>query len=109
MFGLHANDGIFSLGTDARHLFSHVENDLDPREVDAELVDEPADLLELLDILGGEVANVAASPLRLDQPDALVMTQGLLVHVDDVGGHADREPPSATYGAVRCHGPLPSV
>src|SRR5437764_13861328 len=104
MFGLHMCDGVFRLGADALHLLAHVEDDLDPGEVDAELVDEPADLLELLDILGGEVADVAASPLRLDQPDALVMAQGLLVHVDNVGGHADREPASATYGAVLCPG-----
>src|SRR5947209_7118399 len=90
VYELQLVDRFLHLVPHALHLIAHVENYLDTGQIHAELFNEPANLLDLLDVLRRVVANLAFAPCGLDQSEALVMAQRLLVNVHQLGRHADR-------------------
>jgi hypothetical protein len=57
-----------------------MQNNLDTRQVYAQVVDQPLDKANLLDIVIAEAPDIPDAPLRRNQPTALVHTQALLVH-----------------------------
>src|SRR5712692_3757700 len=82
-------DTLLELALLALHAVGHVHDDLDASQVDAQLVDQPLDLLQMLDVLVGIEADVAAGASRIHQADALVVAQGLGMDAADARGHAD--------------------
>src|SRR5579883_1642084 len=91
VFLLNLAQPLFELALLALHAVGHVHDDLDAREVYAQLVDQPLHLPQALDVFVGVQTNVAPGSCGVHQPDALVMAQGLGMdpahpcrHADDV-------------------------
>src|SRR5581483_11926383 len=67
----------------------HVHDDFHAGQIDAQLVDEPLNLLQPLDVLVGIQPDVAYRARGVYQPDPFVMPQRLRVHADHPRGYAD--------------------
>ena len=103
--GLHQSPSLdirpFELGRVAAHplqlgshpldLGFHLEDDLDPGQVEARLGGEPLDVAQPLDVALRVEAGVLRRALRLDQAARLVHAQRLRVHVGELGGDRDHE------------------
>src|SRR5579862_8481943 len=71
------------------HALSHVHDDFDARQIDAQLIDEPLHLAQMLDVLVRIQPDVAAGPGGIHQADALVMAQRLRMDATHARSHAD--------------------
>lgn len=72
------------------HLPTHMEDDFDSGEVDAEIIDQAFDEADLLDVAIAVVAEVPRAPAWVDQPTPLIHSQALLVHATQFGRYFDR-------------------
>ena len=77
----HVVDELVDLELHRFNLAAHVENDLDSRQVDAEVAGERENRLELFEVLFGIQAGIALGAGRLQQSLALVQAQRLRVDV----------------------------
>jgi hypothetical protein len=72
---LHVFHELVDLALHLFHLATHVEDDLDAGEIDAEIARQRQDGLELFEILFRVEAGVAFGARRLEQAFALVQPQ----------------------------------
>ena len=68
-------------GLELAHLFSHVQDDFDPCEVDAEVAGQIQDDFQTIEIGVGVEARVAVTPRRLEQSQALVQAKRLRMNL----------------------------
>ena len=86
-----AAEGYGDLTLQLFELSDQLDDPLDSGEVDAVVLGEPLDLPEPLDVVQGVPATAATGPLRGDQPEAVVGTEGLRMHARQLGGGRDQK------------------
>ncbi len=70
--------------------FGDGEQTLHPRQVDAAVVHEMLDEAETFQLVVRVHANASDGPRRTHQPEPLVLAEGLRVHIQQPGSHADK-------------------
>src|SRR2546427_4374810 len=81
----------------------HADDNLDPGEVHAEILDQPLDVPQPSDIRLRVQPLPSVRPTRLDEPNPLVVAEALGVQADQPGRHADNVAGPFVFALVVTH------